>query len=173
MDLLKSGPKSGPFFDLTVPLNPLTKTPFLVHFVAKSGPFGRFGVVHCMHPSWLMMGLTSIYIYIYANKEMYWHVCTTTAKSHWRPCQNHAYNRHTRLNHKIILHFYHCEMIEDDSKLTRIWQNLLQSFEILKWNLTFRSFVQVKVFYFSYNPIVILFSVHFLCSTCYVCIVLM
>ena len=30
------------FLNLT-PLNPPTKTPFLVHFVAKSGPFGRFG----------------------------------------------------------------------------------------------------------------------------------
>ena len=29
------------FLNLT-PLNPPTKTPFLAHFVAKSGPFGRF-----------------------------------------------------------------------------------------------------------------------------------
>ena len=28
-------------------LTPPTKTPFLVHFVTKSGPFGRFGGVHC------------------------------------------------------------------------------------------------------------------------------
>ena len=33
------------------PLNPPSKTPFLVHFVAKSGPFGRFGgVSHPPHP---------------------------------------------------------------------------------------------------------------------------
>ena len=32
-------PKSG-LLDLT-PLNPPTKTPLLVHFVAESGPFGR------------------------------------------------------------------------------------------------------------------------------------
>ena len=30
------------FLDLT-PLNPPTKTPFVAHFVAKSGHFGRFG----------------------------------------------------------------------------------------------------------------------------------
>ena len=33
------------------PLNPPTKTPFLVHFVAKSGPFARFG--GCIVPPWL------------------------------------------------------------------------------------------------------------------------
>ena len=33
-------PESGPFGP-----NPPHKTPFLAHFVAKSGPFGRFGVV--------------------------------------------------------------------------------------------------------------------------------
>ncbi len=32
--------KSGPFGP-----NPPRKTPILAHFVAKSGPFGRFGVV--------------------------------------------------------------------------------------------------------------------------------
>ena len=39
VDLLD--PKSGLFEPH--PLNPPTKTPFLAHFVAKSGPLGRFG----------------------------------------------------------------------------------------------------------------------------------
>ena len=48
VDLLD--PKSGLFEPH--PLNPPTKTPFLVHFVAKSGPFARFGGVECAsHPS--------------------------------------------------------------------------------------------------------------------------
>ena len=47
-------PKCGPFdqkngLSEPHPLNPLTKTPFLAHFVTKSGPFGRFGVV-ASHP---------------------------------------------------------------------------------------------------------------------------
>ena len=33
------------FFELH-PLKPPTKTSFLAHFVTKSGPFGKFGVVH-------------------------------------------------------------------------------------------------------------------------------
>ena len=41
VDLLN--PKSGLFEPY--PLNPPTKTPFLAHFVTKSGPFGRFEVV--------------------------------------------------------------------------------------------------------------------------------
>ena len=40
MDLLD--PKSGLFFQ-PHPSYPPTKTPFLAHFVAKSGSFGRFG----------------------------------------------------------------------------------------------------------------------------------
>ncbi len=40
-------PESGPFGP-----NPPYKTPFLAHFVAKSEPFGRFGVVHHT-PPWL------------------------------------------------------------------------------------------------------------------------
>ena len=39
------GPKKWTFLNLTPPYPP-TKTPFLAHFVAKSGPFGRFGGVH-------------------------------------------------------------------------------------------------------------------------------
>ena len=43
-------PKSGLF--LTSPPYPPTKTPFLAHFVTKSGPFGRFGggASHPPHP---------------------------------------------------------------------------------------------------------------------------
>ena len=32
------------------PLNPPTKIPFLAHFVAKSGPFGRFGIANPPSP---------------------------------------------------------------------------------------------------------------------------
>ena len=43
-------PKSGLF----KPRPPLTNTPFLAHFVAKSGPFGRFvRVRHTPAPPWL------------------------------------------------------------------------------------------------------------------------
>ena len=35
-------PQNVDFLNL-IPLNPLTKTTFLAHFVTKSGPFGRFG----------------------------------------------------------------------------------------------------------------------------------
>ena len=45
VDLLD--PKSGRFW--TSPPYPPTKTPFLAHFVAKSGPFGRFG--GCIAPT--------------------------------------------------------------------------------------------------------------------------
>ena len=38
---VRDAQKSGPF--QLQPLNPPTKTPFLAHLVAKSGPFGRFG----------------------------------------------------------------------------------------------------------------------------------
>ena len=51
-------PKSG-LFEL-YPRNPPTKTKFLGHFVAKSGPFGRFGLVHCTLPSSVAMGLDVI-----------------------------------------------------------------------------------------------------------------
>ena len=54
VDLLN--PKSGLFEPH--PLNPLTKTPVLAHFVTKSGPFGRFGrVSRTPHP--LAMGLVA------------------------------------------------------------------------------------------------------------------
>ena len=48
VDLLD--PKSGLFEPH--PLNPPTKNPFLAHFVAESGPFGRFGggASHPPHP---------------------------------------------------------------------------------------------------------------------------
>ena len=52
------GPKSGPFEPH--PLYPPTKTPFLVHIVAKSGPIDRFEVVHRTP---LAMGL-GIYFYL-------------------------------------------------------------------------------------------------------------
>ena len=45
VDLLD--PKSGLFEPH--PLNPLTNTLFFAHFVAKSGPFGKFGGVHHTH----------------------------------------------------------------------------------------------------------------------------
>ena len=48
-------PQKVDLLNLT-PNNPHTKTPSLVHFVAKSGPFGRFGgCVVPLHP--LAMGL--------------------------------------------------------------------------------------------------------------------
>ena len=40
------GPKQWTFLNLT-PLNPPLNSPSLAHFVTKSEPFGRFGVVHC------------------------------------------------------------------------------------------------------------------------------
>ena len=46
------GPKKVDFLNLT-PLNPPTKTPFLVHFVDKSGPFGRLGGASHPAPPWL------------------------------------------------------------------------------------------------------------------------
>ena len=53
VDLLD--PKSGLF--LTSPPYPPTKTPFLVHVVATSGPFGRFGgCVTPTAPPWLRDG---------------------------------------------------------------------------------------------------------------------
>ena len=51
------GPKKCTFW--THPLNPPTKTPFLAHFVTKSGPFSRFGVV-CRTPPPPATGLCSI-----------------------------------------------------------------------------------------------------------------
>ena len=54
-------PKSGPLWASTT-INPLTKTPFLAHFVAESGPFGRFeGVSHHPH-SLAIIGLFSLFI---------------------------------------------------------------------------------------------------------------
>ena len=50
VDLLD--PKSEPH-----PLNPPTNTPFLAHFMTKSGPFGRFGVVRCTPRTPLATGL--------------------------------------------------------------------------------------------------------------------
>ena len=40
-------------FELHPPWNPPTNTPFLAHFATKSGPFIRFGVVHCTPTPWL------------------------------------------------------------------------------------------------------------------------
>ena len=44
-------PQKVDFLNLT-PLNPPTKTSFLAHFVTKSEPFGRFGVVHRTPPGY-------------------------------------------------------------------------------------------------------------------------
>ena len=51
------------FLNLT-PLNPPTKTPFFAHFVAKSGPFTRFGGVRCTH---LATGLSQPSIQTYSS----------------------------------------------------------------------------------------------------------
>ena len=50
-------PKSGLFEPH--PLNPHTKTPFLARFVAKSGPFARFGGVRRTPRTPLATGLMS------------------------------------------------------------------------------------------------------------------
>ena len=39
------------------PLNPLTKNTFLAHFVTKTGPFGRFGMVRGTPAPLLATGL--------------------------------------------------------------------------------------------------------------------
>ena len=49
VDLLD--PESGLFGPHPPPLNPPTKTPFLVRFVAENVPFGRFR--GCIAPPWL------------------------------------------------------------------------------------------------------------------------
>ena len=46
-------------------LTPPHKTPFLAHFVAKSGPFGRFGVVRRTPRTPLATGLETLNIQQY------------------------------------------------------------------------------------------------------------
>ena len=67
-------PKSGPFGPH--PLNLPTNTPFFIHFVAKSGPFGRFGVAR--RTPWLRADICHLDLYVRACVFMW--VCTLTPR---------------------------------------------------------------------------------------------